>query len=93
MSIDISDLDMKILLKELWLNTINASFFIFNQHIPLPEYLEPIKYNTYFDYHCGRPIKTDFRDLHDVEYMYYDRDAGTGKFMEIVSKLRNSKSD
>ena len=89
MAIDISYLDMKILLKELWLNTINASFLIFNQHIPLPEYLEPIKYNTYFDYHCGRPIKTDFRDLHDVKYMHYDRCTGTGKFMEIVSKLRN----
>lgn len=88
MPIDISDLDIKILLKELWTNTITASFYNYNSHIPPPKYSEPIKYNSYFDYHCGRPIKIDFGNLHHVDYAYYDRDAGEGKFMEIVSRLR-----
>lgn len=87
-TIDVSDLDIKILFKELWKNTIVASFYKFNSHIPIPEFSEPENYNTYFDYHCGRPFKTNFKDLKNVDYMLYDRDAGTGKFLEIVEKLR-----
>ena len=89
-TIDISDLDIKIILKELWDNTITAAFFIFNPHVPIPEYEEPKSYNRYFDYYCGRPIKTDLTDLHEVYYKGYDRNAGNGKFLEIVSKLRNN---
>ena len=87
--IDISDLDIKILLKELWDNTIIASFFILNPDIPEPPYEEPNIYYKYFDYHCGRPIKTDLSNLHKVYYKGYDRDAGDGTFLKIVSKLRN----
>lgn len=88
-TVDISDLDIKVLLKELWNNTITAAFFRFSD-IPAPPYSEPEKYNTYFDYHCGRPIKTNFEDMTKVWYKLYDRDAGEGKFMEIVNKLRKS---
>lgn len=88
MSIDISDLNMKDLLKELWENTITASFFILNGLTP-PQYQEPEKYNRYFDYHCGRPIKTDFTDLSDVDTGGYNRNAGNNAFEDIVLKLRN----
>ena len=88
--IDVSDLDIKILFKELWKNTITASFYRFNPYIKIPDFTEPENYNTYFDYHCGRPIKTNFEDLKNVNYMAYDRDAGIGKFLEIVEKLRRN---
>jgi hypothetical protein len=87
--IDVSDLDIKVLLKELWNNTITASFYTYNPHVQLPEYSEPDKYNRYFDYHCGRPIKTDFTNAREVISIGYDRDAGQGKFLEIVTKLRS----
>ena len=89
MPIDISDLDIKILFKELWMNTITAAFFSFNNVQP-PSYEEPEKYNMYFDYHCGRPIKTEFFDLTNVETRGYNRNAGPNKFEEIVSKLRKN---
>ena len=87
MPIDISDLDRKVLLKELWLNTITASFFRFNNVEP-PSYKEPETYNEYFDYHCGRPIKTNLFNLKEVETCGYNRNAGLNKFEEIVAKLR-----
>jgi hypothetical protein len=90
-TIDISDLDMKTLLKELWTNTITASFYKHNPYIPAPGYSEPEKYNIYFDYHCGRPIKTNFEDMSKIWYKLYDRDAGDGKFLEIVTRLRNKQ--
>jgi hypothetical protein len=95
MSIDISDLDRKVLLKALWDNTITASFFKYNSVPPLP-YEEPTKYNEYFDYHCGRPIKTDLSgDLKSVYTGGYNRNAGDNKFEEIVEKLRklNNKKE
>ena len=88
MSIDISDLNIKDLLKELWENTTTASFFVFYNVTP-PPYQEPEKYNRYFDYHCGRPIKTDFTNLSDVYTGGYNRNAGDNAFEEIVLKLRN----
>ena len=59
---DISDLDIRILLEMLWKSTITASFYIYNNIEP-PKYEEPDKYYKYFDYHCGRPIKTDFTNI------------------------------
>jgi len=87
-TLDVSDLDIKVLLKELWTNTITAGFYKFNTDVKKPEYSEPEYYNRYFDYHCGRPIKTDFSNLNKVVTSLYDRDAGNGKFLEIVTKLR-----
>ena len=89
-TIDISDLDIKTLLKELWTNTITASFFKHSSS-PAPGYSEPDKYNTYFDYHCGRPIKTNFEDMSKIWHKPYDRDAGEGKFLEMVTRLRNKQ--
>ena len=86
-TIDISDLDITVLLRMLWESTITASFFKFNKVLP-PEYSEPDKYYRYFDYHCGRPIKTDFTYMRKVYYKGYDRDAGTGTFLKIVEVMR-----
>lgn len=86
-SIDISDLDIRELLHVLWECTITASFFRLNNIEP-PSYTEPDKYYKYFDYHCGRPIKTDFSDMKNVMYIGYDRDAGNGTFLKIVKVMR-----
>jgi hypothetical protein len=88
MAIDISDLNMTVILKELWENTITAAFYILNNITP-PKYEEPEKYDRYFDYHCGRPIKTDFSNLKSVETNGYNRDAGNNKFEEVIANIRN----
>ena len=95
MSTDVSDLDIKILFKELWENAIVASFYYINPEFErqIPEYTEPKNYTTGFWYHCGRPIKTEFKNLHDVNYTEYDISNGEGKFMEIVTRLRNSEQN
>lgn len=87
-TIDISDLDIRILLRMLWASTITASFYKFNLDVVPPEYSEPDKYYRYFDYHCGRPIKTDFSDMTKIYYKGYDRHAGNGTFLEIVKLFR-----
>ena len=86
MCTDISDLDIKIVFEELWKNAITASFF----QMGGPKYTEPKNYNTGFWYHCGRPIKIEFINLRNVNYTEYDISNGKGKFMEIVTRLRNS---
>ena len=87
MKFNVSDLVIKILFKELWLNTITASFFK-HSGMPPPNYEEPKNYHEYFDYHCGRPMKLDLTDLSNVDPRVYDRDAGEGKFEAIVKRLR-----
>ena len=90
--IDIIDLDIEILFKELWDNSKTASFYYMNPEFErqIPSYSAPKKYATGFWYHCGRPIKTDFTNLRNVNYYEYDCSNGQGKFMEIVTKLRNT---
>ena len=90
--IDISDLDIKILFKELWNNSKTASIYYTNPEFErqIPPYSAPTKYTARFLYHCGRPIKTDFTNLCNVNYSEYDCSNGEGKFMEIVTKLRNT---
>jgi hypothetical protein len=89
MTIDISDLDIKILFHEIWKNAAVASFFQSNPVSIEPEYTEPKNFRTGFWYHCGRPIKIDFTDLCNVNYYEYDYSNGIGKFVEIVTKLRS----
>ena len=88
-SIDSSDLDIKIVLHMLWSCTVTAVFFEINNLEP-PVYSEPDKYYKYFDYHCGRPIKTDFSDMRNVMYKSYDKYAGDGTFLKIVSVIREN---
>jgi hypothetical protein len=89
MSVDLTDIDIKILFKELWNNAKTASFYEISS-TPKPMYYEPEKYNTGFWYHCGRPLKIDFSNLRDVRYGEYDICNGEGKFLEILSKLNNN---
>ena len=87
--VDITGLDKVELLRNLWLNMTPALFFSFSG-MPVPEFDSKLASNailTYIDYFCGRCIKTnlshDFADPH-----LYDRDAGTGSFAKIVTKMR-----
>ena len=88
MCTDISDIDIKILYKELWNNAKTASFFHMNTSVEIPNYSNPKDYNTGFWYHCGRPLKIDFSNLKSVNYTEYDMTNGEGKFMEVLSRLR-----
>ena len=88
MFIDISDINTQELLRELWNNTITAAFYKASGVNP-PPYKEPSNYSQFFDYHCGRPIKTNFTDLTKVNTDLYNRDAGDNKFEDIVAKLRS----
>jgi len=91
MSVDLTDIDIKILFKELWNNAKTASFYEISS-APKPMYCDPKKYNTGFWYHCGRPLKIDFSNLRDVRYGEYDICNGQGKFLEILSKLNDKKN-
>ena len=92
MCTDVSDINIEILFKELWNNAKIASFFYMNPEFErqIPVYTAPKKYNTGFWYHYGRALKIDFSNLQDVNYTEYDMANGEGKFMEVVSGLREN---
>jgi hypothetical protein len=90
--IDISDLDLNVVIKELWRNMAPAAFFMFNNVRPPnepsdQEISEHLQHSKYIDYLAGRGIKTDFSDLRKVDTRWYNRDAGPDAFEKIVSKL------
>jgi hypothetical protein len=92
-TIDISDLDLNIVLKELWKNMTPAAFFRFNNVKPPTEpsdleIAKQLQHSKYIDYLSGRCIKTDFSDLTKVDTRLYNRDTGPNAFENIVSKLR-----
>lgn len=94
--VDISGIDKRLLLKELWSQSKNASFFgqyglkcdinedkidsYINDNID--SYI-----NGYIDYFCGRLIKSDLSG-NMAESRFYDRDNGVGSFQSIVDRLR-----
>ena len=91
--VDISNVDKIELLKHLWLNSTNASFFntrsISNSLDWDTETDENAKIaiNKYIDYFNGRCIKCDISgDV--VNSSLYDRDFGNGKFKSIVDELK-----
>lgn len=94
-TVDISDLDLVVLIKALWNNMQPAAFFRFAPISPPPkpsseEIMETLKSTRYYlDYLNGRCIKTDFSDLTKVNTRLYNRDAGDGAFERIISELRN----
>jgi len=92
MCTDVSDINIEILFKELWKNAKIASFYYMNSEFErqLPSYSIPKKYNTGFWYHEGRPLKIDLSNLRSVNYTEYDIANGKGKFMEVVSILRDN---
>ena len=92
--VDISNVDLVVLIKALWNNMKPAAFFTMSG-IPSPsgpseqEVLDHLKRDKYIDYLNGRCIKTDFSDLTKVSTRMYNRDAGEGAFEKIVNQLRN----
>ena len=74
----------------MWENQVTAGYFIFSGN-PQPKFDEKLAkkvVDNYIDYLCGKAIKTNLSgDL--VEPHLYDRDAGKGKFLEIVNSMRN----
>lgn len=62
--VDITDVDKKELLKELWKNSLTASFFTIHNINPpklSEDELNKALKSEYIDYLCGRVIKCDLR--------------------------------
>lgn len=86
--INISGLDKVELLRRLHRDQIVAGFFAVNP------FLTPVfdadqaasAVKGYIDYFCGRAIKTDL-SVDTVNPRMYDRDAGAGKFAQIVKEM------
>lgn len=91
--INISDLDLYLLIQELWKHMTSASFFI---QYGSPPYDDPsnediakaLIHDNYIYHLNGRCIKTNFSDLTKVNTRPYNRDGGDEAFENIVSKLR-----
>ena len=88
--LDISGLDKVELLRRLHRGQSVAGFYAGN-----PSFAPPFNAATaedavkdYIDYFCGRCIKTDISG-DDVNPRMYDRDAGAGKFAQIVKEMRD----
>lgn len=88
--VDISGIDKATLLVCLARGTVPASFFTANGVVAPEIDLKAAKCaigSGYIDYFSGRAIKTDLSEDR-VDPWLYDRDAGVGKFAEIVEKLK-----
>lgn len=90
--VDISGIDKVILLRELWYNQKNASFYV-NHGICSPVWnsetdaLAKKAVNKYIDYFNGRCIKCDLSGNIANSYLY-DRDVPNDrKFQYIVDKI------
>lgn len=91
-NISIKGLDKVQLLKKLWQGQIPAGYFamsgilgpVFNEETAK----EVVK--KHIDYFCGRAIKTNLSGDKIDPYLY-DRDAGQGKFAQIVDDMRNEE--
>ena len=97
-TIDVSDIDLYLLIRELWRCREPAAFFslsgVTSPAEPTDEDIRralsnPMNPND-IDYLCGRGIKTNFSDLKNVDMKWYDRDAGEGAFKRAVDRIRNS---
>jgi len=97
-TVDISGLDIHDVVRALWRETnfIGTPLQIV-RHIPSATPKEPsnqeideaLKMRSTIDYIAGKPIKTDFSNIYAVDPFYYDRDAGKGKFQDVINTLRN----
>ena len=88
--ISIEGIDKIDLLYSLWYNQKPAIFFSLYD-IEASVFDKKLARNAicnYIDYFCGRCIKCDLSG-DEVDPYLYDRDAGTGKFLEICNKLRS----
>lgn len=94
--VDIFGIDKVILLRELWYNQKNASFY-FDHGINPPiwnsetDELAKKAIKKYIDYFNGKCIKCDISE-NMVDSYLYDRDLPCDrKFEFIVNKIRNKK--
>ena len=91
-NISIKGLDKVELLKNIWQGQIPAGYFamsgirgpVFNEETAK----EAVK--KHIDYFCGRAIKTNLSG-DEIDPYLYDRDAGQGKFAQIVDAMRNEE--
>lgn len=93
--IDISDIDLVVLVQNLWKHQKLGAFFLNAPWmVPSEPCIGDIKACLeagYIDYIAGRCIQTNFSDLTKVNTRSYDRDAGEGTFERIVADLRKNK--
>lgn len=91
--IDISSLDKKELLFELYKNSRTAAFFEING-VEAPfcskEEIDDGIFGSYIDYFCGRPIKTNLKRDYAIPDSY-DRENGKGSFQIVVDHLRSAQ--
>ena len=87
MQINISNIDKVQLLRALWENMKPSRFNMMRGiAIQFNEREAENAISGYVDYFCGRCIKIDFsEDI--VDPRLYERDAGIGKFQQIVDSL------
>jgi len=91
--IDVSDLDVHVLIAALWKRSHPAAFFMMNrfpapQECPREDIKQHLAHSKYIDYLNGRCIKVDFSDLTKVNTNMYNRDMGPNAFENIVAQLR-----
>lgn len=89
-NINISGLDKVELLQRLHRGQIIAGFFAGNPSLAPAFDVDKAAdaVTSYIDYFCGRAIKTDL-SKDSVDPRLYDRDAGAGKFAQIVKQMRD----
>ena len=94
--IDITGIDKKQLLKELWKNSKTAGFFTMSG-MPAPGCNDAeidrvfSSQDCYADYLCGRVIKTSFK-TNKLNPWGYDRDNGAGAMQKVVDAVRAGRS-
>lgn len=95
--VDVTGLNKKQLLKELWKNSKPAAFFSMNR-FPAPtdcsdNEIEKVlsSEECYADYLCGRLIKTSFK-TDKLNPRGYDRDNGAGAMQKVVDSMRYGSS-
>jgi hypothetical protein len=93
--VDISGLDKKDVLKQLWLGSEPAIVFL-SRGIEPPEYdpkeADKVIEKGYVDYLCGRAIKTELR-TDKLENYKYDKYNGEGSMQKAIDLLREQKKE
>ena len=93
-NISIKGLDKVELLKNLWQGQIPAGYFALSS-VRGPAFNEETakeEVKKHIDYFCGRAIKTNLSG-DEIDPYLYDRDAGKGKFAQIVDGMRKREQE
>lgn len=87
--IDISGLDKVELLRALYVYAFESPMSMFSRS-EFDEYLAKEAVKKRIDYFQGRAIKTDLSRDH-ADPLLFDRDAGKGRFQQVVDLLRKKQ--